>query len=59
MRSMLAFITDMANSYGKEIKSICDKELVKRLIAKLRAFKNKRIESDIVQQEEVMIIYFK
>ena len=54
---MLAFITDMANSYGKEIKAICDKELVKRLIAKLRAFKNKRIESDIVQQEEVMIIY--
>ena len=50
---MLAFITDMANFYGKVIKAICDKEFVKRLIAKLRAFKNRRIESDITQQEEV------
>lgn len=52
---MLAFITDMANSYGKEIKAICDKELVTRLIGKIRAYKNKRIESEIVQQEEVYL----
>jgi len=52
---MLAFITDMANSYGKDIKAICDKELVTRLIGKIRAYKNKRIESELVQQEEVYL----
>jgi hypothetical protein len=50
---MLAFIADMANSYGKEIKAVCDKEFVKKVISKLRAYKIKRIESDINQQEEV------
>jgi hypothetical protein len=50
---MLAFITDMANSYGKEIASICDKEFISKLITKLRSFKIKRYESDIIQQEQV------
>lgn len=50
---MLAFITDMANSYGKEIKAICDTDFVKRLINKLKSYRLKRYESDIIQQEEV------
>ena len=53
---MLAFITDMANSYGKEIASICDKEFVGKVVSKLRSFKIKRFESEIVQQEQVILI---
>ena len=51
---MLAFVTDMANSYGQEINAILDKEFVKRLILKLRGFKQRRYESDISTQEEVL-----
>jgi hypothetical protein len=51
---MLSFISDMANSYGKEIKSICEKEFVKKLLTKLRALKVKRYEVEINQQEEVL-----
>ncbi len=54
MKSMLSFISDMANSYGKEIKSICEKEFVKKLLTKLRALKVKRYEVEINQQEEVL-----
>lgn len=50
---MLAFITDMANYYGQEIKAICEVPFVIKIIQKLRSFKNKKIESDIIQQEEV------
>ncbi len=54
MKSMLSFISDMANSYGKEIKSICEKEFVRKLMTKLRAFKIKRFDIEINQQEEVL-----
>jgi hypothetical protein len=50
---MLAFVSDMANTYGKEIKAVCDPNFVKRIITKLRNFKNRKIESEINQQEEV------
>lgn len=54
---MLSFISDMASSYGKEIKSICEIEFVKKLITKLRAFKIKRYEVELNQQEEVINRY--
>jgi hypothetical protein len=54
---MLAFITDMANSYGKEIASICDKEFIRKVITKLRNFKIKKYESDIIQQEQVKYFF--
>lgn len=53
---MLAFITDMANYYGQEIKAICEVSFVQKLIIKLKSFKNKKIESEIIQQEEVINI---
>jgi hypothetical protein len=55
---MLAFVTDMANSYGKEITTICDPTFVKKIIFKLRNFKNKKIEGEINQQEEVIILNY-
>jgi len=50
---MLAFVTDMANLYGKEIKAICDVQFVKTLIERLKSFRMKRYETDINQQEQV------
>lgn len=50
---MLSFISDMANSYGREIKSICEKEFVNKLLTKLRATKVKKYEVEINQQEQV------
>jgi len=52
---MLAFVTDMANTYGKEIASICDREFVRQIIIKLRNFKIKKYETEIAQQEQVNI----
>jgi hypothetical protein len=43
----------MANAYGKEIKSICEKEFVQKVIDKLKTFKVHKYESEIIQQEEV------
>ena len=54
---MLSFISDMANSYGREIKSICEKEFVNKLLAKLRASKVKRYDVEINQQEQVILIH--
>lgn len=54
---MLGFVCDMANSYGKEIAAICDREFVSKLIFKLKAFKIKKYESEIAQQEEVLYFY--
>ncbi len=50
---MLAFFSDMANSYGKEIKAILHKDLVIRVLSKLRRLKVRRYEAEINQQEQV------
>jgi hypothetical protein len=55
---MLAFISDMANYFGKDIKNVCDKELVQTIITKLRNFRVKRYESDIIGQEQVILFIF-
>ena len=54
---MLAFVTDMANLYGKEIKAVCDVQFVKILIERLKSFRMKRYETDINQQEQVKNYY--
>lgn len=54
---MLEFIGDMASAYGAEIKSICSKEFVNKVITKLKAGK-KNYDSDILAQENVKFFIF-
>jgi hypothetical protein len=51
---MLGFIIDMVNSYGSEIKTIADKDFVTTILNKLKAYKIKKYETDIMSQEEVI-----
>ena len=53
---MLGFCVDMVNSYGKEMKSLVDKEFLHKMLNNLKSFKIKKYEIEISQQEQVMII---
>jgi hypothetical protein len=55
---MLGFITDMVNSYGSEIKAIADKEFLTTLLNKLKSYKIKKYETEIMSQEEVIYIIY-
>jgi hypothetical protein len=51
---MLAFIADMVTIYGIEIKVIIDKEFVNGVLTKLKSYRIKRFESEIIQYEEIL-----
>lgn len=46
-------MTDMANAFGSEVKAILEKEFVQRVISRLKAYKLKRYDTEILQMEEV------
>ncbi len=53
---MLGFCVDMVNSYGKEMKTLVDKDFINTMINNVKAFKIKKYEIEISQQEQVIII---
>ena len=52
---MIGFCVDMINSYGKEMKTLIEKDFVNTMINNLKGFKIKKYEIEISQQEQVIL----